>query len=199
MKRNSSSSRSATRCRVFPSQGTIGSGLWCRLVLVGGEQPNKSKFCPGECQQVKCCDSPHVSHPPPPPRLGGGGREERGYVGEACKPLLSLCSRVICQLSCSARQSLGEIAAYSAASLFSPLSWTWAPDPRQPAAKPHPGYRLVLLSLSFFFHVLLFVSVRGKMSQSALLDTQMLHVAQCDEIRENKRKTLYCTRFLEFY
>lgn len=43
----------------------------------------------------------------------------------ACKPLLSMCSKVICQLSCSCRQSFGEIA-HILVHPRSHLSWNWA-------------------------------------------------------------------------
>lgn len=108
--------------------------------------------------------APSRPHPrlPQPGGEGGergrGGRGGGGHAGEACKPLLSVCSRVICQLSCSARQSLGEIAAYSAASSFSLLSWTWA------RTLGGPLLSLLLDSgLSSFFFLLPFCLQKGKM------------------------------------
>lgn len=123
--------------------------------------------------------------PLPPTRRGGGGRGG-GHAGEACKPLLSVCSRVICQLSCSARQSLGEIAAYSAASSFSPLSWTCA------RTLGGPLLSLILDSglSSFprpFFPLFSFLFQKGeKMSKSASSDAEWfktirLACPQCDE------------------
>lgn len=109
--------------------------------------------------------------PYPPPTRRGGSRGG-GHAGEACKPLLSVCSRVICQLSCSARQSLGEIAAYSAASSFSTLSWTWA------RTLGGPLLSLILdsglSSFSCLFSLFLFCFQKGKMSKSAPLDKQTL-------------------------
>lgn len=176
----------------FQVKGRRDPGCVVVLCSEGEKNKKKEKTNPTLTPQVKCCDSPHVSQPLPtplPPRLGGGGRGEGGHTGEACKPLLSVCSRVICQLSCSARQSLGEIATYSAASSFSPLSWTWA------RTLGSPLLSLILdTGLSSFlrpfrsFSFSHFVSNRGKNVRVRF--AQMLHLArpQYDEMCENKEK-----------
>ena len=64
----------------------------------------------------------------------------------ACKPLLSMCSKVICQLSCSGRQSFREIA-HILVHPHSLLSWSWAWPPRSLSPKPRP-FQFLLLSLS---------------------------------------------------
>lgn len=84
------------------------------LASCGNANPNPLWL--GESQQVKRSGSPCVS-----PR-SSLARSRWGELTcrEACKPLLSMCSKVICQLSCSGRQSLGRDSAYSATSSLFP-------------------------------------------------------------------------------
>lgn len=81
--------------------------------------------------------------------------------GVACKPLLSMCSKVICQLSCSSRQSFRAIAHI----LLHPRSFfgqSWAWPSHSLSSKPPllPLSLSLFLSHSFFLHF--FFSSYGK-------------------------------------
>ena len=84
------------------------------------------------------------------------GRGEKLTCRVACKPLLSMCSKVICQLSCSGRQSFREIA-HILVHPHSLLSWSWAWPPRSLSPKPRPFH----FSLSLARSCSLFTFFRG--------------------------------------
>lgn len=178
------------------SRGMMWSGLCCRLVVGKKNKTHKKKTNPTLTwvSLSRWSAAAHLMSPAPSPRRGeerrGGRGGGGGHAGEACKPLLSVCSRVVCQLSCSARQSLGEIAAYSAASWFSPLSWTW------PRTLGGPLLSLILdSSLSsfpcpFFTFPFLFQkenNVKVSFTGHPEVSNVLLVCPLCDKISKNKR------------
>lgn len=90
------------------------------------------------------------------------GRGEKLTCRVACKPLLSMCSKVICQLSCSGRQSFREIA-HILVHPHSLLSWSWAWPPRSLSPKPRPFHFSLSLarscSLFTFFLITFFCGI----------------------------------------